>query len=366
MVQQTLLVDAEASFSVDFHPNSSDQLFILDIYAMESNEHPTFHFGWWAWDAHTLPERADIKLVYQSPTDVQVVMQTADGIVAPKEYWLNEEYKLAPLQQVSMVWQSDDGQRVQSQVTLGVTDDHLLQAYYADNAKRYSMMSPFIKAFHERRLAVLKRLFTKHIKPGARVIDVGSGHSMFYLIFGENPPFHVTCLDLDRTLITQIGPQRPTYRWLVAAMQELPFDDASYDVLYAGEIIEHVADPDLALAEWNRVLRPGGTLIVTTPNRERFLNRINKTNAVVSYEHLVEFTCDELRTMFDNSGFDMIGAEGIYVELLARWRQTFPYIDPITAMEPQRKYLLALDPLLRLGRFLPEYSFNLTVIGRKR
>ena len=65
------------------------------------------------------------------------------------------------------------------------------------------------------------------------------------------------------------------------------------------EVIEHVPDGDATLAEWTRVLRPGGTLIVTTPNRERLLNRINHTTFPVSPEHLVEFSCGELTEMFE-------------------------------------------------------------------
>ncbi|WP_320783972.1 methyltransferase domain-containing protein [Streptomyces sp. CRN 30] len=49
-----------------------------------------------------------------------------------------------------------------------------------------------------------------------------------------------------------------------ADVTELPFDDASFDVVTAGQCLEHVPDPYAVVAEACRVLRPGGTLVVDT------------------------------------------------------------------------------------------------------
>jgi ubiquinone/menaquinone biosynthesis C-methylase UbiE len=46
----------------------------------------------------------------------------------------------------------------------------------------------------------------------------------------------------------------------------LPFEDASGDVVLAGEIVEHVVDTESFLQEIHRVLRPGGATILSTPN----------------------------------------------------------------------------------------------------
>ncbi len=50
----------------------------------------------------------------------------------------------------------------------------------------------------------------------------------------------------------------------------LPFEDASFDVVVAGEILEHVLDLDGTVAEALRVLRPGGTFVCDTINATRF------------------------------------------------------------------------------------------------
>ena len=54
----------------------------------------------------------------------------------------------------------------------------------------------------------------------------------------------------------------------------LPVEEGSFDVVVAGEIIEHVPNPDLLLREIRRALRPGGTLIVSTPNLVSWANRL--------------------------------------------------------------------------------------------
>lgn len=54
----------------------------------------------------------------------------------------------------------------------------------------------------------------------------------------------------------------------------IPFDVGMFDVVVFGEVIEHVPDPDFVLDEIWRTLKPGGRLIVTTPNLASWANRI--------------------------------------------------------------------------------------------
>jgi SAM-dependent methyltransferase len=47
----------------------------------------------------------------------------------------------------------------------------------------------------------------------------------------------------------------------------LPFEDASFDVVYANFVVEHLSAPQRAFAEWRRVLAPDGALVLLTSNR---------------------------------------------------------------------------------------------------
>jgi ubiquinone/menaquinone biosynthesis C-methylase UbiE len=54
---------------------------------------------------------------------------------------------------------------------------------------------------------------------------------------------------------------------VAASADRLPYADASFDTVVADSVLEHLDDPASAVLEWARVLRPGGTLLVWSPNR---------------------------------------------------------------------------------------------------
>ncbi|NIU60939.1 MAG: methyltransferase domain-containing protein, partial [Pseudomonas stutzeri] len=49
--------------------------------------------------------------------------------------------------------------------------------------------------------------------------------------------------------------------------ERLPFPDATFDVVFSHEVLEHVADDRACVAEMVRVTRPGGRIVVFVPNR---------------------------------------------------------------------------------------------------
>src|SRR5262249_3188709 len=54
----------------------------------------------------------------------------------------------------------------------------------------------------------------------------------------------------------------------------IPLPDESVDIVHASEVIEHLVNPDLLLLESVRVLRPGGHVVITTPNLHAWFNRL--------------------------------------------------------------------------------------------
>ncbi|MFO0910619.1 MAG: class I SAM-dependent methyltransferase [Isosphaeraceae bacterium] len=54
---------------------------------------------------------------------------------------------------------------------------------------------------------------------------------------------------------------------VLAEAERLPWPDRTFDLVVADSLIEHLDRPDLALFEWARVLRPGGSLLLWSPNR---------------------------------------------------------------------------------------------------
>nr|VFK79561.1 MAG: 2-polyprenyl-6-hydroxyphenyl methylase / 3-demethylubiquinone-9 3-methyltransferase [Candidatus Kentron sp. SD] len=76
----------------------------------------------------------------------------------------------------------------------------------------------------------------------------------------------LTVSDISETLAQGVG-SRLNIKWIQQDACNLSIADNSFDVVISSECIEHVPDPEKALAEMVRVLKSNGVLIVTTPNK---------------------------------------------------------------------------------------------------
>ena len=104
-------------------------------------------------------------------------------------------------------------------------------------------------------------------QPGERILDAGCGSGIFT---GEVLDRGATVVGLDLSL-PMLGAARRRHArtrffGLCADLSALPFADASFDRVWSMTAIEFIADAAPALAELERVTRPGGTIVVTTLN----------------------------------------------------------------------------------------------------
>ncbi len=103
-------------------------------------------------------------------------------------------------------------------------------------------------------------------QPGERILDVGCGTGIFtadVLKSGAG----VTGIDLSASMLTKaILRGGDTFVGICADMCALPFGDNSFDRVFSMTAIEFVADGAKAIAELNRVVKPGGRVVVTSLN----------------------------------------------------------------------------------------------------
>lgn len=253
------------------------------------------------------------------------------------------------------------------QFPLQVTDTRALEGYYTDESHQdaYVVEHPFFHSFHEARLRTMDRVFRRYIPPGSRVLDVGSGYSIFFLITTDWE-YEMTCCDLDSSAMEKMRGLVPQWRWLVSDATRLPFEDGSFDAVFAGEIIEHVPEPAAALSEWKRVLRPGGTLILTTPNRDRLLARANGRAMPVHPEHVREFTLPEMRGMLAGEGLEVVRTTGIYLEWMLNWyRPAGLRVDMLVSLFSRPVYSPLYRVSMWMGRLAPSRAFDLVMVCGK-
>ncbi|MEC3975051.1 class I SAM-dependent methyltransferase [Amycolatopsis sp. H20-H5] len=108
--------------------------------------------------------------------------------------------------------------------------------------------------------------------PGMWVVDVGCGPGSITL--GLAPGSRVLGVDRDagqvelaRTAARRAGAS--TVDFMAASIYALPIADATMDVAFAHALFEHLANPAAALKELRRVLKPGGTLALSTSDWSR-------------------------------------------------------------------------------------------------
>jgi SAM-dependent methyltransferase len=138
------------------------------------------------------------------------------------------------------------------------------------------------------------------------VLEVGCGAGVDLARFARAGAT-VTGVDLTDSAIqlarANFDQQRLPGRFEVADGEHLPFDDNSFDLVYAHGVVQYTANPQKLVNECRRVLKPGGEAIFQVYNRVSWLNALSKLMKV-GLEHddapvLLKFSAGEFRRLLD-------------------------------------------------------------------
>jgi ubiquinone/menaquinone biosynthesis C-methylase UbiE len=220
---------------------------------------------------------------------------------------------------------------------------------------QYNARQDFGYNFRESRLRKCSSLIQR-MTPG-RLLDIGctkGDWALYWKARGWEP----AGIDLNREFLATAREQGVDARFCDLNCDPLPFGDAEFDLIFAGEVIEHVVDTDGFLTEIGRCCKTGGHVLVTTPNLASFENRIRLLCGVypkwLNYNfegsgHVRGYTPHVLKRQMAAHGFRVLRHLGNWVPFIPQ-----RFIDDTK-----------FPPFAITGDLLPNLAMDIIVLARK-
>lgn len=179
------------------------------------------------------------------------------------------------------------------------TDYELGSAEFAHG--RRSLLSRLRAANFHRMARKIEAMIGK-----GRILDVGCGSGVFLAALRERG-WDVAGVEPHLTAARQLRAHHGI-EVHVGTLEEASTDWGSFDAASLLDVLEHLPDPVLALQKVWSLLRPGGVLIVTTPNVDSFEHRLFGRHwyALQPPDHLWLFSSGSLEQLVTRSGFDRL------------------------------------------------------------
>jgi len=171
--------------------------------------------------------------------------------------------------------------------------------------------------------AAVDEVVREYVTPSSEVLDVGCGNGRAGGPLVSSRGARYIGVDISHTAVAAARELGLDAR-VIDDASALPFEADRFDFVLSVEVLEHLFRPDLAVAEIARVLRPGGTALITVPNvaywRHRVdlavLGRWNPYGDDQSVEapwrdpHIRFFNRASMGRMLDQSGFATVDVRG--------------------------------------------------------
>jgi 2-polyprenyl-3-methyl-5-hydroxy-6-metoxy-1,4-benzoquinol methylase len=202
---------------------------------------------------------------------------------------------------------------------------------------------------------------------GLRILEVGAGLGFFLEVCEEFGISAEGC-DIDRGRVESANKQRVRVR--LGTLDD-SYGDATFDAVFAFNLIEHLTSPREFLVHAGRVLRTGGVLVIETPIQESVLHRLAHIGCALSRSrvnflavnpggHNYKFSRKTFEVICGEIGFSLVRQENVSSPFAEIWGKS-----GAISLRHKLLYRLALPPAWALGEALGQGN-RLFVIMRKR
>jgi len=218
----------------------------------------------------------------------------------------------------------------------------------------------------------VQRVLVKRLPAGAAVLDAGCGTGgLLRRLRVARPGWRLTGLDAS-PVACELARSRAGVEVVQGSVDALPFGDGSFAAVISCDVLCQVNDPAAALAEFRRVLRPGGIVVLTMPSYPWLFSYHDRQVGNVRRS-----TLGEVRAWLGAAGLPPSGEPGTYwnslpLPLAVLRRKVIPPRSPESdvrlypaPLEAMFKAMMAIEHAwLAAGGRLPLGS-SLLAVGRK-
>jgi len=171
---------------------------------------------------------------------------------------------------------------------------------------------------------------------GDFVIEAGAGEGYGAELLRTAGAAQVLALDYDAAAATHMTRTYPHVLAARANLIALPVATDAADLVVSMQVIEHIWNVSELLAEFARVARPGGRLVISTPNREVFSPGLAREAKPTNPFHVQEFDATQLVDLMTSHGFTHVRVRGLHhAERLAAFETTTgPIVRRLIGLDP--------------------------------
>lgn len=204
-------------------------------------------------------------------------------------------------------------------------DFEVKAARYAD---KYHIYTYDTRSYHIRNQLTLSWLR----KGGGRILEAGCGPA---ILISSLEALGYCAIGVDlveqnlRTGQQRLQAEQTPSRLVAGNLTQLPFADEAFDEIVSLGVLEYVLPVQTALSELHRLLRPGGQLIVSLPNRQSLYRRWEKhlykpiSQAIKQLQQpqkprytRLEFAAHELPVLFERASFQIVHTQSFAAQLI--------------------------------------------------